>query len=369
MEVQKISDTKSPAVRNSSFELLRILCMFMIVAYHYNIHGNSSNIFQSDFSLNQLYSIIFGSWGLLGVDCFIFISAYFLVDSKRFSSKKLVKIFFQTILYSTVMAFILYASGTVKFVPMDLYKSILAPFFNLYWFVTAYLMLYLIYPFLNKIIHSMDNRYLLKFLIILTILVPVYKTVISEASIGSFLFVIYLYILMGYLKNNPGNWFEKHAKSGFIWTSLAIIFFAVITSVLGTKLDSDTVQNYTDMFIKRFSPAMILDAIFLFYIFKNLKIKSSKFINNVAKTTLGIYLFHENPVLGKVLWDKILKIKTVYHSPMFLVYMFISVVALFVIGAIIDYLRIKLIEEPLFNRKIKCLDFCYSKIDAWMNND
>jgi hypothetical protein len=362
-------DNKTSAIRNSNFELLRIVCMFMIIAYHYSIHGNDSTIFKSDFSLNQAVAIIFGSWGLLGVNCFLFISAYFLLDAKRFSSKKLIKLLFQTISYSISMAVLLYAGGVVKFNFTDMYQSILSPFFNQYWFVTAYCMLYILYPFLNKIIAGLESRYLSKLLILLTLFLPVYKTLWNDASISNLSFVIYLYLLLGYLKKNPGNWFEIHAKKGFILTTLGIIAFTAAMSLTATKFDSHFFHTYAPVLNKRYSPAMVLDAIFLFYIFKNTDIKNSKLINNIAKTTLGIYLFHENPVLGNILWDEILKVKVVYVSPLFIVYMFASVILLFGIGALIDLIRIKLIEEPLFRLKINCIETGYVKVDSWVNND
>jgi hypothetical protein len=174
---------------------------------------------------------------------------------------------------------------------------------------------------------------------------------------------------MGYLKQNDKNWFEVHAKKGFWITTMCIILFNVSISFLGTLLKSQVLQNNASILIERYSPIMVLDAIFLFYIFKNLNIRSSKLINTVAKTTLGIYLFHENPVLGKILWDDILKINKVYYSPFFILYFLVSILSLFIIGILIDILRIKLLEEPIFRIKFHSIGIYFKKIDSWVNQN
>lgn len=366
----KIADRVSEKPeRNSNFELLRILSILLIIAFHYSIHGNEDTIFSSDISVNQVIAIIFGSWGLLGVDCFVFISAYFLIDSNKFSSKKLIKIIVQVIFYSACSALLLYLSGAVEFGITDLIKSFLSPFLGMYWYITAYCMLYVIFPFLNKIIQNIDSKSLSKFLIVLTLLIPIYKTIWRGAQIGDLIFFIYLYLLMGYLKQNPKNWFEVHARKGFFITSIGVILFTSMMSFLGTVLNLGIIKEYAFQFSTRYSPVMVLDAIFLFYIFKNINIKSSKLINAIANTTLGIYLFHENPYLGTVLWDGILNIDTVYYSPIFIVHLLVSTLSLFLIGVLIDILRIKLFEKPLFNAKVNFIERCFSKIDSWINEN
>lgn len=239
----------------------------------------------------------------------------------------------------------------------------------MYWFVTAYCMLYVIYPFLNKVIYSMCSKHLLKFIIILTLLVPIYATIFGGSSVGDFILVIYLYLLMGYLKRNPRNWFEVHAEKGFFITIACTVLFNIIMNFLGEVLSLDILQQYASELIWRYSPVMVLGAIFLFYIFKDSNVKNSKLINIISKTTLGIYLFHENPYLGSILWDGILRANRVYYSHIFILYLLVSILGLFTIGFLIDILRIKLFEEPLVNIKVNLIEFYFSKMDSFINED
>lgn len=87
MNTEFVHKTDKKPTRSSNFELLRIISILLIIAFHYCIYGNGGKIFSLNISTNQIFAIIFGSWGVLGVDCFIFISAYFLLASNKFSSK------------------------------------------------------------------------------------------------------------------------------------------------------------------------------------------------------------------------------------------------------------------------------------------
>lgn len=70
--------------RNSNFEILRIICMLLIVAHHFSVHGG----FYYDasvISLNRFWIQFLIPCGRVGTNCFVMISGYFLV-ADRFSS-------------------------------------------------------------------------------------------------------------------------------------------------------------------------------------------------------------------------------------------------------------------------------------------
>ena len=69
-------------IRNSNFEILRILSMFMIICFHCSFHGKFS-----DGEGNRLIINFFNMFGELGVNCFVLISGYFY-DKTRFKTDK-----------------------------------------------------------------------------------------------------------------------------------------------------------------------------------------------------------------------------------------------------------------------------------------
>ena len=73
--------------RNSNLELLRIIAMVFIVSHHFAVHGFGDCNFVISNPNNYLIYLL-SIFGKIGVDIFVLISAYFMVNS-RFTLRKL----------------------------------------------------------------------------------------------------------------------------------------------------------------------------------------------------------------------------------------------------------------------------------------
>ena len=82
--------------RESNFELLRIVCMALIVLHHLSVHGNI--VLESITKVNGLFLTVFSSVGKLAVNVYVLISGYFLINSK-FKFSKLLDLVFQTVFF------------------------------------------------------------------------------------------------------------------------------------------------------------------------------------------------------------------------------------------------------------------------------
>lgn len=67
--------------RNSSIELLRIISMILIVFHHFAFHGGFKWQTNSVTISHFWYNFIYGG-GKIGVNIFVLISGYFLIDRK-----------------------------------------------------------------------------------------------------------------------------------------------------------------------------------------------------------------------------------------------------------------------------------------------
>lgn len=85
------------APRNSNIELYRILSMLLIVAHHYVVNSGltSANgpIFANIWSLPSQFLLLFGTFGKIGINCFVLITGYFMCKS-QITAKKFVKFIF-----------------------------------------------------------------------------------------------------------------------------------------------------------------------------------------------------------------------------------------------------------------------------------
>ena len=145
---------KEEKSRERQFELLRILAMVFIIIHHYAIHGG---ILEAEVrTANKYIAVLIYSFGQVAVNVFILITGYFLIDSK-FKIKKLLKLIFQVLFY-TISILIIYI--IFKGIP-DWYilKTCIFPIISgTYWYITAYVFLYCLSPFLNILIRNLNQK-------------------------------------------------------------------------------------------------------------------------------------------------------------------------------------------------------------------
>ena len=144
--------------RNTSIELLRIISMIMIMFHHFAYHGNFEWNF-NEVTLPHLWYDFILMGGKVGVDIFVLISGYFLIENteKLFQPKKLLKFWGQVVFYS-IMTYLLSVMLRLNaFEIKQLIKVCLPITYPGWWFASTYFMLYLIHPFLNKLLHGLSK--------------------------------------------------------------------------------------------------------------------------------------------------------------------------------------------------------------------
>ncbi len=325
-------------VRNSNFELLRILCMLFIVMHHYTVHC-LAKLSTVDYSFQmEIYNSIAGPSGKIAVNIFILISAYFLV-SKKFSIKRFYSLIFQTTFYA-LLGFTLYSILTnTSFNFTYFIHSLLPLLFNEYWFATCYFVLLLIFPLLNIIINNISKKTHLLIIVlslVFTILLPfVFGTNIFYTN---YFWFIILYFVGSYIK-------LYNIKTNSLPTIIALIFLFIAQILIGQYCNHDDWYNQ-NTFINFFI------SILIFLLFQNFQFQS-KLINTIAKFSFGVYLIHDNPYLRPYLWDFIASFN-ITTSPFFLLYALGISISIFIICLILDLIKYLAIEKPI--------SFAYKKI-------
>lgn len=88
-------------IRDSRFEILRIMAMVMIICYHFVVHGCESYIDVASMS-NRILLDCMSMYGKVGVNLFVLVTGYFGVTSV-FQREKLVKFIAQVFFFSVVL--------------------------------------------------------------------------------------------------------------------------------------------------------------------------------------------------------------------------------------------------------------------------
>ena len=336
--------------RSISLDLLRIVCMLMVVCQHALGHGGLIEGTLVPGSLNWYAGNILCVITKQAVNCFVLISGYFLCTA-RFRLKKLVTLWLQIFFYSVVVYLVLLALPLeITFSVKELMKCAMPFITDRYWFVSDYLLLYITFPFLNCAIRSMDRKthllccgVLLLVFSILPNLVYVYDFTGINGGYSYTWFCV-LYMLAAYIRLYVPKRI-KHQKwmfPGYVLLSLVICGERFVATYLTPLVFGRVVL--TSLFYSYNSMISVPCALLLFQGFRGMKLSSKhlgRIIGAVAPLTFAVYLIHEQDILRPILWE-CLNPAAWYDSPCMLAYVLACTVGIFVLCCVAEAFRRKL---------------------------
>lgn len=375
MEENVNTVVKNKQQRNSAFEILRIIAIIFIIAHHFAVHGGF------DFSLFDNTGLILANtyWirfieqlGKVGVNLFVLISAFFLVDSSRFRIKKIFAILIEMLLFSILIGLIFYFVYS-----KDFSISLLVRFFfpvgnETWWFMTYYLIMYFLSPFLNKGIKAMNKKMHLIIIIVLLTTWSILSTFLQlnyGYSIFGWFFVLYLvgaYVRLYDVSLKMRPFFGILLSVGIfvLWYSLRIGLDLIFQG------ENNAVNGIFSWFslVSMNNVVQVASTIVLFVSFKDIKMKNINCINTIASTTLTIYLIHDHPDIRALLWNDLFK-NSSYASSSFLIPYSIGVILLVFIGGVIIGLLYKYTMGRIVDRILDWLNKKYLfKVDEIFND-
>ena len=375
-------------MRSSNIELLRIASMFMIILFHFSVHGAwpESGPLASDVAVEMLS---FG--GKLGVNCFVLITGYFMVRS-QLKLASLLRVLLETWFYSFVILFIFLLVDPSLITEAKLRKAVLPVVSGEYWFITCYLALMVASPLLNLAWRHLSPAARSRVMAVGFVMLSLLPTVSTFNPIGSDLvWFFYIYLLGGWVRErfevqrasataathdavaatvSGGSPTTEEAgeRTGsptdalcrldpvafiarwgggrtaifsilFVWASMAVIGYAQRT--WGFDL------IFPDYFVWQYMVPTFFASVGLLLVFQRLATPPLGWVNTVAKTTLGIYLIHDNPIVRAWIWPHF---AWVYDTGFFGILGLSLAAGVFVFAACsaIDFTRITLLEKPLF---------------------
>lgn len=162
-----------------------------------------------------------------------------------------------------------------------------------------------------------------------------------------------IYVIASYIRKYPDSIYKSDSAKFWGLISLALVVISMISVVaillLGNYLNRDVPQYY--MVADSYMPLALLVSVSTFMWFKNLRIPQSSLINAIGGSTFGVLLIHANSdTMRQWLWKGTIDCVGHYGLPLgqLIVYTCLSVLIIFAVCTIIDRLRLKAVEEPLF---------------------
>ena len=335
---------KDTIVRQSNIELLRILSMIMIIAHHVGVHSGFA--FDAGIYINEFWVLFLKIGGKIGVNIFVLISGYFLIGAKSLKTNKVLKLWVQIFSYSVLIYTVFVVCGFEPFNIKMMFEAFFPITYSKWWFASAYFVLYLLFPYINKMLIALDKKEYQKLLVLMTVCWCIIPTFLEKSlQSNSLLWFVFLYALAGYLRLHMDVTLLKSGK--YIAISIIFAIFTYFSAVIIDVLSSTNsfYANYITYFYNMQRLPMLLISVTLFIGFLNLKIGYTPLINIVSSSTFGIYLIHDDRLVRKMLWKTLFQNASHKDSEYLIVYTIFEIVVVFVVCAAIELFRIYAVER------------------------
>lgn len=288
-------------IRESAAELLRIICMFMIVMHHFLVHGLFPETFDPAVPLTaaKITSIVLNGFLSVGVNCFVLISGYYSI---RFKWKGLLNLYFTCFFYGLLGYCVYIIVGHHPIGGGLLWNSVFIFSHSGWWFINCYLILFLMSPLLNAGMEHLDKKQYKLVLCLLTIANVYFGYIWKTDSFNTTGYTaaqfVYIYLIGGYIRRYM-KWNEKarirrysvgiYILSVLVWGGLAILNYHYPFGYV------DYVYN---------NPFILIASIAFFIGFMTFKFKTP-FVNWLAMGCIAAYLLQDHPLLRQLLYPQI----------------------------------------------------------------
>jgi len=350
--------------RNSSYELMRIISMFLIIIYHIIVHGKVIENCNNE-GLKIIFEIVL-FMTLVHVNSFVLVTGYYQIDSS-FKQKKIWALLNASWFYRLIIMGILLCIDIISIDKLTIIREGFPININEYWFLKNYIILYCISPFINKALINFDKKTFKSLLIVLFIILSIIPAITGGLFFdnnGLTLYqFIYMYMIGAYLKKYPLNksyLFKRASNNKYKIYMISIFLICVFLNYTLYKysdslLNVNTITEDIGRNIHRTgllysNPYVIIQSV-AFFLYIGAHTINSSIINKLASLSFGIYLIHDNNFMRDLLY-KWLKIDNGnIYSYKFFVYVLTVSIIIFIVCAIIEFLR-QLLFKFIYNLKL-----------------
>lgn len=266
-----------------------------------------------------------------------------MIDSK-FKIKKFVKLLGQIWFFSYSILILYLIFSTEKVGVKSILKCMLPITYSEYWFLTTYILLYLLSNFINKFLNNITKKEYEVIMMILLLIWSIIPTLIlGKIEFSNIDWFILVYLIGAYLKKYRIKYFENQKRNIVILSSF--VFVGIITIFILDKLYDRLGFNPLHFTLPMNQIICLAISIYLFVIFKNISIKDNKTVNKIASCTLGVYLIHGHILARDIIWYNVYNITEFTNSKYLVIYEIFVVVTLYIFCVFIDFIRQNTVEK------------------------
>lgn len=369
-----VEKAKNSRPRMANLELLRCVAMMMVVVLHFlgkgDILGNLSE--------ESMGSVGFASWVLeifciVAVNVYMLISGYFLCTSS-FKLSRLISLYLQVWVYSVAVGLLAAGFGIYPAEEFSIHYLLTLGFpviMGHYWFMTAYVFLYLLLPLVGMAARSMSRQQMKAVLCLLLFTFCLLKSILParlemDGQGYDVLWYLCVFMTAAYIRRFGVPFLQRKGVALCLYLLGCAATFVELMALRLLYLRTGSLEHIIKVPIEYNHLLPFLASVGMFGVFRLIRLpeKMTRSVNRVAPYTLGVYLLHENMGVRYQwqLWFGAGRIQSVAEL---LLRTLFAVIVVFIVGVLMDMVRAVLMRA--FHRGLLHLSpyrFVVDKVNA-----
>ncbi|MCD7836358.1 MAG: acyltransferase [Lachnospiraceae bacterium] len=348
-----LKEKNGKPARLANMELLRCIAMMMIVVLHYLGKGD----ILADLSQPQLTDYGAAAW-ILECFCIVAVNVYMLISGyfsrvSSFRLSKLLKLYIQVWLYSVIIGFAAYFLGIYPAEEFSFHyvlTLVLPITMGHYWFMTAYVFMYILMPLCAMAIKYMNRRQMQAAIALLLVFNCLLKSVIParlemDGQGYDFMWYLCVFMVAAYIGRFAGGAVVHWLQGIIIYFTGVVLIFVELMALHIVYVKTGSLEHIIKISIEynHIFPLIAAIGLFMAFLKINIRGRAAAIITKISPYTLGVYLLHENIAL-RYKWQKWLWADRIDSVGNMLMFTAAAVVVVFIVGIAADVLRERLMR-------------------------
>lgn len=272
-----------------ALNLLKIVMMFFVVGMHYLSHSGFL-VKEEPLTATWCGVWLIKSFLMVCVNCFVLVTGYYMSEREGVHKEKVLELADAMLFYSVFISFVLGIMGLVNFSVVRM-VYILFPFSTKsYWFMTCYIVLYILSPYINRAVKDLNKKEFTKLLlaaILLFSIIPslfnsIASTLDDTNGFGITWFVV-LYLTGIWLKRTQFCFKRRITAPGiYIMCSLAVFLISFMVEKVCSMGVAQSFKGYGLSYIGYNYVFVYLASIGCFLTFRQIKVKNSTLCKGIV---------------------------------------------------------------------------------------
>ena len=271
---------KIDSKRKISLDILRILAMLGIIGLHLIGQGGILQNLNMN-SIRAYIVFIIYTVCYLSVDTFAILSGYLSWNKEKVKYKRIVELIIICIFYSFVITAVFYSLNLYDCRSLGrraFLHSLFPVLISRYWYITSYIFLFFLIPYLNFFVNKIPKEKFKKFLTLIFILLCIIPSIFFSKDffkiVGGYspFWLIYCYLLGAYVGKYLS---DRKISKKMIFIFCLCIFAAFVLNVLvrivTLKLYGEI--QYDSWFLNYVSPFMVIASIIIVMVCSKIDIR------------------------------------------------------------------------------------------------